>query len=55
MADDIDKTPKRDAGYTPHGGEHHCSKCVHYEPPDSCEVVRGPIAAGGWCTFFQAK
>jgi hypothetical protein len=55
MASNDDKTPKSDTGYTPFGGRDHCSKCVHYEPPDSCEVVRGEIAAGGWCIFFQAK
>jgi hypothetical protein len=27
--------------------------CVHFEPPDSCEGVAGPIAATGYCLRFD--
>jgi hypothetical protein len=56
MASDDGKTSKSDAKYTPYGSkQEHCSKCRHFESPDSCEKVRGQIAGGGWCRFFYAK
>jgi len=32
-----------------------CSKCRHFEDPDSCDKVRGSISNGGWCKYFSAK
>lgn len=33
----------------------HCAVCRHFEPPNSCERVRGHITAGGWCRLFRRK
>lgn len=30
-----------------------CSKCMHWVKPDKCEIVKGTIAAGGWCRLFH--
>ncbi len=32
-----------------------CSKCEHFEKPDSCMLVRGIISPGAWCKLFEAK
>ena len=54
--DDDGKVSKAEAKYTPFGTDmEHCGKCQHFLGLDSCEVVRGPVVAGGWCRFFEAQ
>ena len=36
----------------PHNG-HHCSLCVHFRGPHSCELVDGTINPNGVCRFFK--
>jgi hypothetical protein len=31
-----------------------CGECVHFEAPNACEGVEGPIAATGWCLRFDS-
>ncbi len=30
-----------------------CASCVHFQGEASCEIVRGPIASGGWCRLWS--
>jgi len=39
---------------TPHGAE-QCDNCIQFEPPASCKVVSGVIAATGWCKIYLKK
>jgi len=35
-------------------GRQQCSGCVHFQGPDSCEIVAGPISPNGWCRHFKS-
>ena len=39
---------------TPHGAQ-RCDNCLQFEPPSSCKVVAGKIAAAGWCKVYVKK
>ena len=39
----------------PAKGPSHCSQCVHFEPPDACEIVAGPISRRDWCKKFASR
>jgi FPC/CPF motif-containing protein YcgG len=39
---------------TPKDGQ-RCDACVHWQPPNACAIVEGPIAAAGWCGAFAPK
>jgi High potential iron-sulfur protein len=39
---------------TPHDGQ-RCDNCLQFEPPSSCKVVAGEIAAAGWCKVYVKK
>jgi hypothetical protein len=39
---------------TPHDGQ-RCDNCLQFEPPSSCKVVEGKIAAAGWCKVYVKK
>jgi len=32
-----------------------CDGCLHWQPPNACAIVEGPIAAAGWCAAFAPK
>jgi len=32
-----------------------CLICVHFQPPDACAIVEGPISPEGWCAAFAPK
>lgn len=52
------KYAKSEVNYeSPAQGESHCSQCVHFEvqTPRACEIVRGLIKPGDWCSRFKAK
>ena len=34
---------------------HQCSACQHWQPPNACAIVQGPIAPTGWCGAFAPK
>jgi secreted PhoX family phosphatase len=36
-------------------GEQRCETCVQFEPPSTCKVVDGTVAAQGWCTVYAKK
>jgi hypothetical protein len=36
-------------------GSASCATCTQFEPPDSCKVVAGKIAATGWCLLYARK
>jgi len=40
---------------TPGPGGNACEKCALFQAPSSCSVVKGKIAATGYCTSFAAK
>jgi hypothetical protein len=47
---------QKTANYVPHpvfGNE--CSWCIHFVPPDSCEIVKGTISPHGHCKFYSTK
>jgi len=36
-------------------GEQRCDNCALWEPPSSCKLVDGTIAASGWCVLYKKK
>ena len=32
-----------------------CDKCLHFQPPNACAIVAGPIIPTGWCGAFAPK
>jgi len=53
--DDADGKFSQDlADYTDDGGmADYCAVCVHFEAPQGCTLVNGPISPEGWCRFFD--
>jgi hypothetical protein len=39
---------------TPKDGQ-RCDQCTHWQPPNACAIVEGPIAPAGWCGAFAPK
>lgn len=39
---------------TPNGAQ-RCDNCANFEPPASCKLVDGTIAASGWCILYRPK
>lgn len=33
-------------------GDKQCSKCVQFQPPNSCKMVDGTISPQGYCRIF---
>jgi hypothetical protein len=50
------KLPKALVQYqdTPKGSQ-KCLVCLHFQPPDACAIVEGPISPEGWCAAFAPK
>lgn len=48
---------KADARYTDSAPKtkERCAGCVMFRGPDKCTLVRGEIAPGGWCKYWEAK
>lgn len=45
---------KETVKYTDHGTkQEHCSICVHFVGPSTCEVVLGQVSPQGWCNQFK--
>lgn len=36
-------------------GDQRCDNCTHWQPPNACAIVEGPIAASGWCGAWAPK
>jgi len=36
-------------------GEQRCENCLHFEPPSTCKIVEGTVAAQGWCMVYAKK
>ena len=36
-------------------GDHQCSNCKLFEPPNACQKVAGEISPNGWCLLWQKK
>jgi hypothetical protein len=39
---------------TPKDGQ-RCDNCLHWQPPNACAIVEGPIAPEGWCAAWAPK
>jgi hypothetical protein len=35
-------------------GRQRCGRCMHFLPPNRCEIVNGRISPQGWCRYFEA-
>ena len=48
------KEPKATARYqdSPNGNQ-QCSRCTHFRPPNSCQIVEGSVSPNGWCRHFK--
>jgi len=51
------KFPKPAVAYIPFSPppvfwDYKCKKCKFWKEPDSCQVVEGKIAPGGWCAIW---
>jgi hypothetical protein len=33
-------------------GERQCSGCMHFRPPNQCQIVTGAVSPQGWCRLF---
>ena len=52
----IAKMAQKAAGYQDKpNGDQTCANCALFKAPDSCTLVDGAIAAGGWCRFYAKK
>jgi hypothetical protein len=36
-------------------GDQRCDNCTHWQPPNACAIVEGPIAPAGWCGAWAPK
>lgn len=36
-------------------GQDHCAACRHFIAPDKCDRIQGPVAASGWCKYFERR
>jgi hypothetical protein len=36
-------------------GDQRCDNCLHWQPPNACAIVEGPILAAGWCGAWAPK
>jgi hypothetical protein len=50
------KVTQKEVDYqdTPKGAQ-RCDNCTQFEPPSSCKLVQGNIAAAGWCKIYVKK
>ena len=39
---------------TPKDGQ-ACEACTHFQAPNACAIVEGPISPRGWCGAFAPK
>jgi hypothetical protein len=50
------KQSKAEAAYRDYpNGPQRCGACVHFRPPNDCEVIQGPVQANGWCRNFRPR
>jgi len=50
------KVPQKSVKYQPTPkGNQRCDNCAFWQPPASCKLVDGVIAAAGWCTLYKKK
>jgi hypothetical protein len=35
-------------------GRERCGRCIHFRPPNGCEIVIGRISPRGWCRYYEA-
>lgn len=45
------KATQQEAVYT--DGTQSCANCRHFEPPDACARVEGPISSGGHSKYYE--
>jgi hypothetical protein len=36
-------------------GNQRCDNCLHWQPPNACAIVEGPIAPQAWCAAYAPK
>jgi hypothetical protein len=49
----IVKISKAAVAYQDHPqGDKRCEKCLHFQPPNGCKLVDGPIDPKGFCRIF---
>lgn len=36
-------------------GDQRCDNCTHWQPPNACAIVEGPISPAGWCGAWAPK
>jgi hypothetical protein len=54
LEDTGDKLTQRQVEYTDSGhAPEFCDKCMHWDKPDKCEVVKGAISPKGWCRLWH--
>ena len=48
---------KADAHYTDYAksSREFCAKCSMFRKPHGCSLVKGAIAPGGWCKYYESK
>jgi len=51
----VAKISEAAVGYQDHpNGDKECSKCMQFQPPNSCKMVDGTINPQGYCRIFMA-
>ena len=36
-------------------GRQRCGVCIHFQPPNGCEIVEPPVSPNGWCRNFVPR
>jgi hypothetical protein len=36
-------------------GTQQCDNCLHWQAPNACAIVNGPILPNGWCGAYAPK
>lgn len=51
-----EKISKQEANYKAQTTDNlHCSNCSMFQEPNGCTLVKGDIAPGGWCKYYERE
>lgn len=55
-ADAVVKLSQKVVAYQDHpDGEKRCDRCIHFQPPNACNIVDGDVKPDGYCRFFGVR
>jgi hypothetical protein len=55
-ANAVVKLSQKVVAYQDHpDGEKRCDRCIHFQPPNACNIVGGDVKPDGYCRFFGVR